>query len=279
VATATATATTTEIEVDERQTPQDHRIAQHAHGMRAITVSSGSVAGDQVAEPFVVPGPDWSKLRRTFNAGAIRTFDIVVSGVALIVLLPVIVAAIVAVRLDSPGPAFFRSKRAGYRGQPLNMLKFRKMRDGATGRPITTAGDQRFTRIGVWLAKTKVDEIPQLWHVLRGEMSMVGPRPEDPQFVKSHPGEFRSILNVRPGVTGYSQIAFAEESSILDDEDPMAHYLDRLLPQKLAMDRMYAQQQSLRVNLKVLFWTTAAVILRRKVAVHRDSGKMNLRRR
>ena len=273
-------ASTSEIVVDGRQGPHDHHVAQHQHGMRVITIPAGSVGSDVPTDGgLAVPGPDWSRVRRVLNAGAMRAFDIVISGLALLVLLPVILAAIVLVRVDSPGPAFYRSRRAGYRGRPLAMLKFRKMRDGATGRPITTADDQRFTRVGIWLAKTKVDEIPQLWHVLRGEMSLVGPRPEDPQFVKSHPGEFRSILSVRPGVTGYSQVAFAEESAILDDDDPLAHYLDRLLPQKLAMDRMYAEQQSLRVNLKVLFWTSAAVILRRKVAVHRDSGKMNLRRR
>ena len=222
---------------------------------------------------------DLMRVKRGIDSALTRAFDFTVALILLILLAPVIVAAALIVRLDSPGPAFFRTRRAGFRGTTLRMLKFRKMHDGATGLALTTDDDHRFTRVGIWLAKTKIDEIPQLWHVLRGQMSLVGPRPEDPRFVAAHAEDFEHILAVRPGVTGYSQVAFAEESRILDDEDPVAHYVDRLLPQKLALDRLYADHRSLLVDLKVLFWTTAAVILRRQVAVHRESGKMNLRQR
>jgi lipopolysaccharide/colanic/teichoic acid biosynthesis glycosyltransferase len=153
------------------------------------------------------------------------------------------------------------------------------MRHDADGPPLTTDDDDRFTRIGPWLAKLKLDEIPQLWQVLRGEMSLVGPRPEDDWFVQQHPEAYDGILRVRPGITGLSQIAFAEESRILDQSDPLGHYMTRILPQKVRLDTMYAGRAGVRFDLRILFWTTAAVILRRQVAVHRDSGKMNLRRR
>lgn len=213
------------------------------------------------------------------NAAAIRALDIVVSALLLILLSPVIAIAILIIRLDSPGPAFFRVDRIGFHGAALRMLKFRKMYDGASGSNLTTDDDDRFTRVGATLSKLKIDEIPQLWNVLRGEMSLVGPRPEDRQFVEMHDDVYRTILSVRPGITGLSQIAFAEESRILDDDDPLNHYVERILPQKVLLDEMYAQDRTLWLNLRILFWTAAAVVMRRQVAVHRDSGKMNLRRR
>ncbi len=220
-----------------------------------------------------------SDLRERLNAFAIRAVDILISAILLVLLLPVILIAVIVIRVDSPGAAFFRVDRLGFHGRPLRMLKFRKMRDDAAGPNLTTDDDQRFTRVGVLLAKLKIDELPQLWHVLRGEMSLVGPRPEDPEFVAMHEHVYRTILSVRPGMTGLSQIAFAEESRILDDDDPHSHYVGKILPQKVLLDEMYAEERSLVLNLRILSWTTAAVIMRRQVAVHRDSGKMNLRRR
>ena len=110
-------------------------------------------------------------------------------------------------------------------------------------------------------------------------MSLIGPRPEDPSFVALHAADFIEILRVRPGVTGLSQIAFAEESRILDGNDPTGHYLDRILPQKMGMDRLYATRYHLRLDLSILVWTLIAVLARRDVAVHRQTGRMNLRRR
>jgi lipopolysaccharide/colanic/teichoic acid biosynthesis glycosyltransferase len=219
------------------------------------------------------------ELREKLDAASIRAVDICVSAILLVLLLPVILIAVIVIRLDSPGAAFFRVDRIGFRGRPLRMLKFRKMRNDAAGPNLTTDDDHRFTRVGALLAKLKLDELPQLWHVLRGEMSLVGPRPEDPEFVVMHENVYRTILSVRPGITGLSQIAFAEESRILDDDDPHSHYVGRILPQKVMLDEMYAEQRSLKLNTRILLWTTAAVIMRRQVAVHRGSGRMNLRRR
>ena len=159
------------------------------------------------------------------------------------------------------------------------MLKFRKMHHNASGAPLTMSEDARFTRIGRLLARTKIDELPQLWHVLRGEMSIIGPRPEDPGFVAERPDDYDQILRVRPGITGLSQIAFAEESEILCKVDPLSHYRSQIFPQKIRLDRMYSATPSLGMDLRILFWTCAAVLLRRQVAVHRETGRMNLRRR
>jgi lipopolysaccharide/colanic/teichoic acid biosynthesis glycosyltransferase len=213
------------------------------------------------------------------RAAVKRTFDIVVSAVLLLLALPVILGVAIAIKLDSPGPVFYAARRIGHRGRPLRMYKFRKMGHRAAGPKLTTEGDHRFTRVGEWLAKSKLDELPQLWNVLHGDMSLIGPRPEDPSFVALHAPDFIEILRVRPGITGLSQVAFAEESRILDGDDPTGHYLDRILPQKMGMDRIYAMRYHLRLDISILVWTLIAVVARREVAVHRDTGRMNLRRR
>jgi lipopolysaccharide/colanic/teichoic acid biosynthesis glycosyltransferase len=208
-----------------------------------------------------------------------RSLDFTVAGLLLLAALPVIALVAVIIKLDSRGPVFYKASRIGHRGRPLRMLKFRKMHHHATGPALTMDDDNRFTRVGEMLARTKLDELPQLWNVVKGDMSLIGPRPEDPSFVAMHLEEFAEILRVRPGVTGLSQLAFAEESRILDDEDPTGHYLERILPQKMGMDRLYATKYKLRLDINILTWTFVAVLLRRQVAVHRETGRMNLRRR
>jgi lipopolysaccharide/colanic/teichoic acid biosynthesis glycosyltransferase len=213
----------------------------------------------------------------SLDAAVRRVFDVVVSATLLLLLLPVIAITAILIKIDSPGPVLYRARRVGYKGREMRMLKFRKMGNGVTGSNLTCGADHRLTRVGTWLRRLKLDEIPQMWNVLRGEMSLVGPRPEDPEFVELGWADYETILQVRPGVTGLSQIAFAEESDILNPDDPRSHYIDRLLPQKLSMDRMYVAEQSFWLNFRILAWTAAAVVLRRAVAVHRESGKMNLR--
>lgn len=220
-----------------------------------------------------------SSTRESVNRAAIRILDVVVAAFMLVLLLPLIVLTVIAVFAESPGPAFFRCERVGYRGRPLRMLKVRKMRHHASGCALTTDEDVRFTRIGGMLTKLKIDEIPQLLHVLRGTMSLVGPRPEAAEFVGLHRPDYAEIVSVPPGITGLSQIAFVDERRILDPADPVGHYVSRILPQKMALDRMYARRRSLSFNLRILFWTTAAVVMRCQVAVHRNTGKMNLRKR
>lgn len=252
-----------------------------------VSISPSTAASATLGHPSLglVSDAEAIPLHRTphrttrFDAFLIRLFDLAVSFTLLLVLSPIVALTALAIKLDSRGPVFYRARRVGHRGSELMMLKFRKMHHDATGLSLTMDDDQRFTGIGVLLAKLKIDEIPQLWNVLRGQMSLVGPRPESPEFVALHTDAYDGILFVRPGITGLSQIAFAEESRILDDEDPLGHYVERLLPQKVGMDRIYARERTLWLNVRILFWTTAAVLVRRQVAVHRNSGKMNLRKR
>jgi lipopolysaccharide/colanic/teichoic acid biosynthesis glycosyltransferase len=206
-----------------------------------------------------------------------RALDLTVAVPLLILLTPVILLVAAAIKLESRGPAFHRCKRVGRGGRELWMIKFRKMHDGAGGPALAAAQDERFTRLGPFLARTKLDEVPQLWNVVKGEMSLVGPRPEDPSFVEAHRDDYREILSVAPGITGLSQLAFARESEILDPEDRVGHYVNGILPQKIGIDRMYAARRSLRMDLWILWWTAAAVLLRREVAVHRETGRLNLR--
>jgi lipopolysaccharide/colanic/teichoic acid biosynthesis glycosyltransferase len=210
---------------------------------------------------------------------ATRVLDIGVAALMLVLLAPLIAVVAAAIKIESRGPLFFRCRRVGIRGHEFDMLKFRKMHDGVAGPALTALGDPRFTRMGSFLAKTKLDEVPQLWNVLRGEMSLVGPRPEDPSFVAIEQDAYRKILAVRPGITGLSQLAFARETEILDPLDGVGHYVRRLLPQKASLDCVYVSRRSVGMDLRILFWTGLAVLLRRKVAVDRATAELGLRRR
>src|SRR2546423_802802 len=135
-----------------------------------------------------------------------RSLDIVVSALLLLLALPVIVAVAVAIKLDSRGPVFYAARRIGHGGRPLRMYKFRKMRHRAAGPKLTTDGDHRFTRVGEWLAKSKLDELPQLWNVLRRDMSPIRPRPQHPSLVSPPAAVFLQSLRLRPGLTRASQV-------------------------------------------------------------------------
>ena len=204
--------------------------------------------------------------------------DVIVGAFSLAVVAIQLGVIALLVVLDSPGPVFYRAERVGYRGRSLRMLKFRKMRDDATGGALTLAEDERLTRLGKWLARTKLDELPQLWHVLRGEMSLVGPRPESPSFVAHFPDEYAVILKVRPGLTGYTQLAFAREGAILDPADPQAHYLNGLLPQKVALDVLYASRASVRRDVEIIV-ATVMTLLGQPISVNRRTGALTRRRR
>jgi lipopolysaccharide/colanic/teichoic acid biosynthesis glycosyltransferase len=208
-----------------------------------------------------------------------RALDVGVAVTLLILLAPVVIAIAVAVKVDSRGPVLYRCRRIGRDGVEFAMLKFRKMYDGAAGPALTATEDARFTRFGRVLARTKLDEIPQLFNVLKGEMSLVGPRPEDPSFVDLRSKKHREILRVRPGITGLSQLAFARESEVLDPDDRVGHYITVIFPQKLALDALYASRQSAYMDMAILAWTVFAVVTRRDVAVNRVNGTLTRRRR
>jgi lipopolysaccharide/colanic/teichoic acid biosynthesis glycosyltransferase len=213
------------------------------------------------------------------RAGVKRALDIVGAAFALLLLAPLFAIIALLIVLDSPGPVFYRAERVGFGGRPLRMLKFRKMHEGAAGIPLTVANDERLTRVGAWLLCTKLDELPQLWHVLRGDMSLVGPRPESPDYVERYDADYRLILGVRPGMTGFTQLAFTCEGRILDPTDPGGHYVKALLPQKVVLDRLYASRPSLRHDLAILFATLITVVFRLPIAVNRGTGALTLRRR
>lgn len=213
------------------------------------------------------------------DARAKRALDLFVAAVLLVLLVPVFCVVAMAILLDSRGSIFYRCRRVGYCGRDLSMLKFRKMTSDAVGPGLTTAGDPRLTRVGRVLVRTRIDELPQLWHVLKGEMSLVGPRPEDPRFVQLRASDFEDILGVKPGMTGLSQLAFADEANILEAEDPTSDYVRRVMPQKVALDRLYALNHTIGMDLRILCWTTTVIASRSCVAVDRRTGKLGRRRR
>jgi len=208
-----------------------------------------------------------------------RVFDVTVGALLLVLLLPLFCAVAIAIKLESRGPVFYRSRRVGYGGREFKMLKFRKMREDVAGLPLTLSDDGRFTSVGQILARFKIDELPQFWNVVKGDMSLVGPRPEDPRLVSLASDAYGKIVDVRPGITGLSQLAFVSEGAILDSTDPLNHYLQRLFPQKIQLDQFYRDRRSLRLDLYILVWTLVAVLLRHDVSVHRHTGRLARRRR
>lgn len=191
-----------------------------------------------------------------------RLIDVVVAGSGLAVLMPLCSAIAVAVRLDSAGPALHRARRVGCGGQSFTMYKFRTMRvnRAACGALITSHGDPRITRVGRILRRTKLDELPQLWNVLRGDMSLVGPRPEDPFYVSLYSTEQRRVLSVRPGITSLASIQFRDEERILVGEDWEQVYAGTVMPAKLAIDLDYVERQSLCLDARVLLETAKSLV-------------------
>jgi lipopolysaccharide/colanic/teichoic acid biosynthesis glycosyltransferase len=188
-----------------------------------------------------------------------RGFDLVTSVMALLVTWPVSVA--VAVRLDSPGPAFYRQERVGLGGEIFRIHKFRTMRGGHNAAMVSATGDSRVTRVGRFLRKSKLDELPQLLDVLAGHMSIVGPRPEVPQYGDMWPAGAREVI-VRPGITDPASIALRNEADELAAaEDPEQHYIESLLPRKTAMYVEYVNNQSFLGDLAVIARTFFAVIM------------------
>lgn len=202
--------------------------------------------------------PTTSVQPRPHYAFVKRAFDLLASGLGLIVLSPVLLVAALAVRLDSRGPVFFLQQRVGRNFRPFWIYKFRTMVPDAPerGAQITAGADPRITRVGRWLRKTKVDEIPQLVNVLVGDMSLVGPRPEVPRYVEMFHDDFAPVLMVRPGLTDPASIKYRDESALLAaSADPEREYVEHILPDKLALARAYIARASFAGDLAVLLRT------------------------
>jgi len=194
-----------------------------------------------------------------------RLLDITLCLLALPVLLALFALIAVVTFLDSPGPVLYRSQRIGLGGQPFMMLKFRSMRHGVAGPSISSAGDDRFTPIGRWLRRHRLDELPQVINVLRGDMGLVGPRPEVAEFVQAYPHDYERILCVLPGITGPTQLAYADEEQLLAGApDVVAFYRDHVLPQKIDSDLAYVEHHSVRGDIVVLWRTLTLALPRRR---------------
>jgi lipopolysaccharide/colanic/teichoic acid biosynthesis glycosyltransferase len=205
-----------------------------------------------------VAAPGWPA---RLDAAAKRGFDLAVSAVALALLWPLLLGLALWVRLDSPGPAYYRALRVGRDGRPFTMLKFRTMAVGADrGAGITGADDARVTRAGRRLRRTRLDELPQLINVLAGDMSLVGPRPESPRYVRYYTPEQLAVLSVRPGVTGPTQLRFRDEAALLTEADVEAQYLRELLPAKLASDLDYVRRRTLLGDIAILVKTAGLAL-------------------
>lgn len=196
-----------------------------------------------------------------------RLFDLVAAGTGLLLLAPLLLALALWIRLDSPGPALFRQRRVGRHGVPFAILKFRTMRQqasaaaGMADAQLTVGQDPRITRAGRFLRRSKLDELPQLFNVVLGTMSLVGPRPEVPRYVDCWPPEARrTVLSVRPGITDWAAILYKDENAILGQAaDPEQAYVETILPVKLAYYQRYVHERSFWLDLRIIARTLAAI--------------------
>ena len=196
-----------------------------------------------------------------------RVLDVVVAACGLLILSPLLLGAALAIKRDSAGPVFFRQTRVGRRGTTFRIHKFRTMVHDAPAPvlPLTGGDDARITRVGTWLRARRIDELPQLFDVLRGDMSLVGPRPELPQWVARYPADLRArVLAVKPGITDPSTLAFADEAGLLaQSTDPERDYVEVILPRKLQLAADYAECATLASDLRVLAATLAWLLRHR----------------
>jgi lipopolysaccharide/colanic/teichoic acid biosynthesis glycosyltransferase len=191
-----------------------------------------------------------------------RLLDLPFACVALVACSPVLLACSIAVWLDSSGPVIYSQWRVGQHGKRFELLKFRTMVVGADkqGLRLTASGDRRITLVGRFLRKTKLDELPQLINVFRGEMSLVGPRPEVPEYVALYSPAERAVLTVKPGITGPASLAFIDEERLLAERaDQEDFYVNSIMTQKLLVDLDYCSRVSLRDDLKLIARTVASV--------------------
>jgi lipopolysaccharide/colanic/teichoic acid biosynthesis glycosyltransferase len=201
-----------------------------------------------------------------------RILDTTAALVSLVIASPVLLLCTVAVWLDSRGPILYRQRRVGQNGRTFQIFKLRTMIDGADkhGSKLTASGDSRITNVGKILRKTKLDEIPQLLNVLRGEMSLVGPRPEVPEYVEKYTSQERLVLDVRPGITGPASLAYIDEGRLLatavDQED---FYVNTIMRRKLQADLAYCRKVSLFEDVRLILLTAGSLIGLRGVTARR----------
>lgn len=190
-----------------------------------------------------------------------RLFDMVCAALGLLVLSPVLLVCALLVGLTSPGGVLFRQERIGKDGVPFTIYKFRSMRKDNAGLKISTSGDSRITPVGRVLRKAKLDELPQLWNVLKGDMSFVGPRPEVREYVDLYTSEQRQVLLVRPGITGLASIRYRNENDLLSaSADPNRTYIEEVMPAKLALDLEYIPRACVSYDIRLILETLVTVV-------------------
>jgi len=192
-----------------------------------------------------------------------RLFDIVFSLLGLIILAPILLIISILIKANSEGDILYKQKRIGKDGEPFYVNKFRTMVKDADkkGKQITVGNDSRITRVGRVLRKLKLDELPQLINVLKGEMSFVGPRPEVSKYVKLYTKSQREILNIKPGITDYASIYFSNESELLDQaDDSEEFYVNKVMPYKIMLNKRYIENKSLVEDVKVICMTLLKIV-------------------
>lgn len=193
----------------------------------------------------------------------IRFFDIIFSAVGLIVLSPLFLILLIIIKLDSKGGGFFTQERIGKNGVPFKLYKFRTMRQNSDKEGLITVGghDSRITKAGYFLRKYKLDELPQLWNVLIGDMSLVGPRPEVEKYTKLYTEQQRKVLSVRPGITDWASIKYVDENVILGQStDPDRAYIDQIIPEKIRYNMIWIDKQSVTEYFKIIFMTLWSIL-------------------
>lgn len=192
-----------------------------------------------------------------------RVFDLCASLSGLVLLSPLFLLIAISIKLDSSGPVFFRQTRVGRLGEPFRIHKFRTMATDAPARglQLTVGADPRITRTGCWLRKYKLDELPQLIDVVRGKMSLVGPRPEVPKYVEHYPPDVRQVvLSVRPGITDNASIEYRDENEVLaKSDDPEREYIEKVMPVKLEYYLRYVEERSMPGDLAIILRTFGAI--------------------
>ncbi len=193
----------------------------------------------------------------------IRLCDIVFSLFGLLFLSPLFLIVALWIVIDDPGPVFYRQQRVGKDGKDFGLLKFRSMRIGADQMSLITIGDRdpRVTRAGYYLRKLKIDELPQLWNVLVGDMSLVGPRPEVRRYVDLYTPEQRQVLSVRPGITDYASIEYIDENRLLAaSKDPDRTYIEQIMPAKIALNMRYINHRTIGEYMRIILLTITKII-------------------
>jgi len=193
-----------------------------------------------------------------------NVFDRLVSLAVLVALTPLFLLIGIGVKQDSRGPVFYRQQRIGLNGVPFSLLKFRTMRPASEQGGLLTVGarDSRITRFGYFLRKYKLDELPQFWNVLKGEMSIVGPRPEVEKYVRLYTPEQRKVLSVKPGLTDPASLEYFDENALLaQSPDPEQTYIHEIMPAKLEMNRRYIEAMSLRADLGIVWRTLGRMFI------------------